>query len=129
MRSKKLQTAGVICTIACAATIFTLSCIPSHSFPSAPSFMSHVIHFTEYLCLGVCLAFALSQPKHSWKFILLVAIIIVVLYGGSDELHQLLTPGRCCDWRDWLVDSVGGSIGVACTVWGMSRHGWFSSVG
>ena len=35
-----------------------------------------------------------------------------VLYAASDELHQLLVPGRDARFTDWLFDSLGALAGM-----------------
>jgi len=30
-----------------------------------------------------------------------------VLYGGSDEVHQLFVPGRDCNLYDFVADTIG----------------------
>lgn len=38
------------------------------------------------------------------------AIIIAILYGISDEFHQLFVPGRTSRFRDVIIDGVGVSL-------------------
>ncbi len=40
------------------------------------------------------------------------AVIITILYGISDEFHQLFTQGREARIRDVFFDAVGGSITI-----------------
>jgi VanZ family protein len=42
-------------------------------------------------------------------------VIIAVLYGASDEIHQYFVPGRVCDIFDLVADSIGGFIGAFFT--------------
>ncbi len=72
--------------------------------------VSSLGHFGEYLALGVLLANALHwhMPLGRACFI---AVACASMYGVSDELHQLFVPGRMCDPVDWLVDTVGASLG------------------
>jgi VanZ family protein len=39
-------------------------------------------------------------------------ILFVILYGILDEVHQLLIPGRSCEFLDFLADMVGVVIGM-----------------
>jgi VanZ family protein len=46
------------------------------------------------------------------------AILIVSLFGATDELHQHLTPGRSMDALDWLADTLGAVVAVSVyTFW------------
>ena len=47
---------------------------------------------------------------------LLISLAIVFLYACTDELHQLFIPGRSGEFRDVMVDTLGGSIGL-CIMW------------
>ncbi|MFH1781684.1 MAG: VanZ family protein, partial [Patescibacteria group bacterium] len=40
------------------------------------------------------------------------ALIFVLLYGISDEIHQFLVPGRESRIRDVFIDLLGGGIGL-----------------
>ncbi len=68
-------------------------------------------HFIEYFILGILLMnlmFVLDIK--SWS--LLLAIMTVVLYAMSDELHQVLVDGRDGNIRDVLLDSSAGIIAI-----------------
>jgi VanZ family protein len=41
------------------------------------------------------------------------AIVIVSVFGISDELHQHFTPGRSMDIWDWTADTVGAALATA----------------
>jgi VanZ family protein len=41
------------------------------------------------------------------------AIVLSFLYGLSDEVHQMFTPGRSPDILDVVADTAGASLGVA----------------
>ncbi|NIW80004.1 MAG: VanZ family protein, partial [Calditrichae bacterium] len=43
---------------------------------------------------------------------ILIAIIIGIVYGISDEYHQSFVPGRFADVVDALADTLGIIIGV-----------------
>lgn len=42
----------------------------------------------------------------------LAVFVLVSLYGASDEWHQRFTPGRSCEFGDWLADSMGAALGI-----------------
>ena len=43
-------------------------------------------------------------------------VFFAVLYGASDELHQLSTPGRHGQYTDVLIDAVGALLFIGA-VW------------
>lgn len=40
------------------------------------------------------------------------AVVLVLLIGGADELHQATLPGRFAGIDDWLADFAGALLGV-----------------
>lgn len=69
-------------------------------------------HLGIYLVLGVLIfSFLCEFMSISYKSMLL-AIGICFLYACSDEVHQLLVPGRSGQFYDVLLDTLGSSIGI-----------------
>ena len=72
-------------------------------------------HFGAYGLLSVFLyldLFFQNRFEVLKKFPAAFTIIFASLYGLIDELHQLLVPGRSCEFFDWLADFSGSLIGV-----------------
>lgn len=69
-------------------------------------------HLFAYFVLGILLvnAFRMSGMVAGKYYYLSLAICVI--YGMTDELHQLLVPGRSGQVRDVLIDSVGALIGI-----------------
>jgi len=92
--------------------IFHLS---SESDP-LPELTAHVwdkiLHTVEYGALGVLLCRACAGEGIPLAAAGCLALIGTSLYGGSDEWHQLFTPGRSSDVRDWMADTTGGLLGI-----------------
>ncbi len=68
---------------------------------------AHVLEFAS-LCLwatGLLLAYRVRFPY-------LLGGCFTALYAASDELHQLLVPGREGKVTDWLFDCLGALVGV-----------------
>jgi VanZ family protein len=97
--------------------IFWFSSIPGGSVPGR---FAVVGHLGEYAILGALLTVALRSSGMRWRVAALLALAIASVYGISDELHQLFTPGRTCDPVDWLTDTAGAALGIAA-VWALSR--------
>ena len=72
-------------------------------------------HFIEYAILGGLLSIAFVKAKPAIvpsKLIWLVAAVLSILYGASDEWHQTFVPGRYATLADWGADVLGSIAGV-----------------
>ena len=70
-----------------------------------------IAHFVIYFVLGFFVIFALSKTTKLNIFnIFIISILICFLYACTDELHQLLVPGRSGEIKDVILDSSGSSI-------------------
>lgn len=67
-------------------------------------------HMSEYAVLGIL--FYLYAKEVVDKKVAVFAIVGVLLYAISDEVHQLFVPGRSGKLLDVCIDTFGGSIGV-----------------
>ena len=95
------------------AIIFHLS---SESNP-LPQLTTHVwdklLHTTEYAGLAVLVCRALLGEGVSWMTAIVAAAAFASFYGGTDEFHQLFTPGRDSSVFDWFADTIGSSLGAS----------------
>lgn len=69
-------------------------------------------HFTEYLLVGllsygIVLIWYAPGLKGSG-----LVLLQVFLSGAVDELHQYFVPGRAAMFRDVLLDTAGGAVGI-----------------
>jgi len=65
----------------------------------------------------------LAAPLVSPSYSVLLAWLLAVIYGLSDELHQSFVPGRSPSaWDVILFDAPGGACGLWLKVW-LSRRG------
>ncbi len=85
--------------------IFYLSSIPGRNLPPLPYETDKIVHLIIYTILGFFLAGGFQEKD-------LFAIIIGMLYGISDEIHQSFIPLRTCSFYDWLADAAGIILGV-----------------
>jgi len=99
--------------LAWAAFIFVLSSIPGNDFPEVPGRQTDkLVHAFLYGVLGVFSGRALAAGTSLAGARLVGATCLMAIgYGISDELHQLFTPRRSCDWHDVVADAVGGLLG------------------
>jgi VanZ family protein len=97
-----------------AAVIFGLSSIPGTHIPSVPvPNADKLVHAGVYVILGaLCLRGIRRTSSLTGARAVLVAAAISALYGVTDELHQLFTPNRSCDWHDAAADAAGGLAGA-----------------
>jgi VanZ family protein len=43
-----------------------------------------------------------------------LVVAIAAALGAADELAQAFAPGRMVDWLDWVADTGGAALGIAC---------------
>jgi VanZ family protein len=93
-------------------TQFVLSSIPGDQLV-APSFdfADKLGHALAYAAIAGALGLALSNhpPRRAFA----IAAGVAIVYGISDEIHQIFTPRRSASWDDVVADAVGAVIGAA----------------
>ena len=101
------------------AVIFTASSMTSPFIPAGGDKSWHAV---GYLGLAVVVVRGLAGglPRRiTWRTAV-VAVLVSVLYGASDEVHQMFVPGRTAAWDDLLADAVGACVGASlCWAWGI----------
>jgi VanZ family protein len=105
--------AALICW-ACA--ILWLSSLTPQELPdSAFLFWDKVDHFAAFALGGWLAANALrvSRPQTSVAGAIVLAVVIVAVFGALDEFLQTFTPGRTGDdIYDWTADVLGALTGA-----------------
>jgi len=96
-------------TVLLALTIFYIS---SQSFPKGTigpnwAIKPFLYHLFIFFIFSLFLSISLAKGKPNNKIFILIAVLIALAYGISDELHQLFVPGRACTISDVLIDAVG----------------------
>ncbi len=94
--------------------IFYLSSIPKLPQPVGEGnpLILIIEHTIEYGILGFLLLWALNGNEKFREYAPVLAVIIAVLYGITDEIHQYFVPYRDADAFDVLVDGIGSVIGT-----------------
>lgn len=69
-------------------------------------------HFTAYAVLGALWFLILEHFNLKQKSVIAISFVLSVLYAIGDEVHQSFTPGRSCELRDILIDSMGTAFGI-----------------
>ena len=98
-----------------AVAIFLASSVPGKSMPEVEVLRyDKVVHAVVYAVLGG-LFFAAIRRSSSLTTgrVVAVAAVFSVLYGLTDEFHQLFVPGRNAELNDALADGIGGLFGAA----------------
>lgn len=71
-----------------------------------------VSHIFVYAVLAFLIARALGFSRFlSWETLSL-AFAVTILYGVSDEIHQIFVSNRGFQWYDILMDGLGALIGL-----------------
>ena len=75
-----------------------------------------LFHGSAYFLFGITLIIA-AFPWHMYLDYPLrtyfILVVIGILYGLSDEIHQSFVPNRTCTISDFLADSTGVILALA----------------
>ena len=103
--------------------IFLLSGMSNPPIPGGLS--GDALHYPEYAVLALLLARALQagRPGAARPADLLWAVVLSLLFGATDEVHQAFIPDRVPDLRDWLHDGIGACAGAfSWAIWRWIRR-------
>lgn len=104
-----------------AILIFVASSIPSAKFPDLKIFTyDKVLHVSIFFIFGLLVYRAFerrSQIPSTRLWRIIIATLIVILYGILDEVHQGTVPGRTFDVWDMTADAVGGILSSFIIYW------------
>jgi VanZ family protein len=87
-------------------------------------------HFGEFAVLALLLWRALRKPARNetrpWEWrTAAIALLLVVAYAASDEIHQLFVPSRQGSILDVMIDSSGALLAlIFLWAFGRWRHRW-----
>ena len=94
--------------------LFTATSLPVEKLPSI-GLSDKVNHLLAYFVLSVFVYLTLlfqRKSKFLFKYAPAATLIISTFYGITDELHQLLIPGRSAEVLDWMADAIGAILGI-----------------
>ena len=113
----------VVPAILYAGLIFFLS--TRTNLPGLPGVGSDKLaHLSEYGVFGILVVRAFYAYGVAAKRAVTLGILTGSLYGASDEVHQLFTPGRTSEVWDFAADVLGSTAGallwyaVVSRLWG-----------
>lgn len=96
------------------AAIFVVS--SSSSPPRLPISVSDAVaHAIAYAVLGAAMLRAITGADWSRITVggFVLAVVLTVSYGLTDEIHQAFVPGRTPELRDLAADALGAVAGAA----------------
>lgn len=70
-------------------------------------------HYMFYAIGGILIANCVYQFCDKEKSVIAISAVIGILYATSDEIHQLMVPGRSGNIKDVIIDSIGILTGIA----------------
>jgi VanZ family protein len=106
-------------SLALAATVVWASSSGQVAVPDCADFVNFdkLAHASVFGLLATLVLRALPTHHPIW------AVLIVSLFGATDELHQHFTPGRSMDVLDWVADTIGAVVAVSFyTYWAGYRR-------
>ena len=89
--------------------IYLLSSLPAAALPSHVP--DYIPHFLEYFALAFFFIQVFPRPELGRA--MLLAFILLAIFGLLDEWHQLSAPGRVFSLLDWVYDMAGALAGMA----------------
>lgn len=89
-----------------AIAIFYISSLTFETISYKLSIISILYHILAFFCFAFFLLISLVKGKEKY-LIFSLAILISMIYGISDEIHQFFVPGRACTIFDVGLDSIG----------------------
>lgn len=94
--------------------IFYVSGMSNLSTPDVMPQADKVFHGIMYFPFGFLALRALVATFQEFKYshLMLGALVLTVLYGLSDEFHQMFVGGRTSSIWDWAADVFGGILGI-----------------
>ena len=91
--------------------LFSLDIMKNEIIQDMTSFLVRMAaHMSEYAILAILLGLTIREyKKEPW---LLLALTATAAYAATDEFHQLFVPGRSGQFKDVLIDTAGGALGL-----------------
>lgn len=93
-------------------TILDLLNVSKEHREMAETLIRKLAHFTIYAVGGVLAMCCFSECKLGSNKNIIVSQMFGTLYAITDEVHQYFVPGRACQLRDVLIDSLGVASGI-----------------
>lgn len=111
MRLPRRRALELLAAVLIGLAIFALSAQPNLHVSSQPvlDFVAHKTgHMIAFGLLALAVEMMLEDVGVARRQAVLAALLLVVGYGATDELHQAFVPGRTPSPIDVTVDLAGG---------------------
>ena len=74
-----------------------------------------IYHALAYIVYGASIITMFTGIKDSMKkrTVIIFTLLIGILFGLSDELHQSYVPGRDASVEDWIADAIGIMLSIS----------------
>jgi hypothetical protein len=98
------------------AVIFTLSSISGLRVSDQAEVdrpIRGLAHMAAYGLLAGLLLYAICGRRRPRGRDVVVAVLLAIAYGVTDELHQAVVPGRTGRIDDLVIDALGALVGAA----------------
>lgn len=97
-----------------AGIIFYISSMPKPMPHVSVPYFDKFLHIVEYAVFGILAGRAFKNTTQGTlnKNFRILAVLLAVAYGASDEFHQFFVACRVCDVFDLIADFTGGTIGA-----------------
>jgi VanZ family protein len=103
--NKKLRVAALGIVLLMVASLFIGGAQPGvGSLFAAP--WDKLVHVMYFLVLASLLLYCVGLP-------IALVIVISLMIGAADEIHQSMLPGRTAGWDDFLADAIGVGLALA----------------
>ena len=105
------------------AAIFYASSLQDPPVP--PGVLDVNLHALAYF--GLMLVMVRAVAHGTWAKVtlatLVMAWVLTVAYGATDEWHQMYVPTRHAEWRDLKADAIGALLaGIGVKAWSIIRR-------
>ena len=75
-------------------------------------FIRKFAHLFVFFVFGLLTVRALFNKMERSLIASILSLLLVIIYAGFDELHQMYTGGRTPLLTDVYIDTIGGLIGI-----------------
>ena len=107
--------------------VFNISSEQPELLENMTTIVRKCAHAFEYFVLGILLLNVIRQfwptmREKKWARYWYLAVVGASIYAVTDEVHQVFVPGRSCELRDIIIDTVAASVGVGMVM--LLRRWW-----
>ena len=95
----------------------SIGSMPQVGGDTTDAIVHRTAHLIEFAILSGLLLRAISAGRAIARREIVITLIVVTLYGASDEYHQGFTPGRSSELSAVVFDAAGGLIGLWAWRW------------